>query len=167
MKTLLLMRHAEALPQANGQEDHDRALSPSGKTVAGAVGRWLSAERLMPDIILCSTSVRTRETLAALSESIGERDTRFEKKLYCAPAGELLAQVNGIDERHSVALIIAHNPGIPRFASLLMSSDGRADANAALRDFPPAGLVHLSLRVQQWSEVEPGRGALLQVKLPD
>lgn len=165
MKTLLLMRHAEALPQAEGQEDHDRALSPAGIATATRMGQWLAAERLIPDTILCSTAQRTRQTLAAVSDAIGERDTHFDKHLYCAPAGELFAQVNGIDERHNSALIIAHNPGIPHCASLLMSSDDRADALSFLRDFPPAGILCFSLRVEHWSEAEPGRGVLLQAKI--
>src|SRR3546814_17061037 len=68
MRELILLRHAHAEPPATGQSDLDRPLSAEGNAEAEAAGRWLQEQRLVPDLVLCSPSRRTRETLEARSE---------------------------------------------------------------------------------------------------
>ena len=60
-KTLILMRHSKA-EEGPGKPDHDRELSDRGLRDARAAGAWLREEGLVPDLVICSTAVRTRQT---------------------------------------------------------------------------------------------------------
>ena len=63
----------------------------------------------MPELVVCSTAKRTRETLAALGPAI---PTILSDKLYLSTAGEMLAQVQATDDVVKTLMLVAHNPGI-------------------------------------------------------
>ena len=64
-KTLLLLRHAKSSwNNSKFIDDFDRRLSPKGMAVAHDVGKSLKSMNVaLPEIILVSPSIRTRETL--------------------------------------------------------------------------------------------------------
>lgn len=63
MSELYLLRHAKAVPQEAGGSDRDRPLEQRGRHAAQAVARWIEEQRISPDLVLCSPSLRTRQTL--------------------------------------------------------------------------------------------------------
>ena len=63
MHLLHLLRHAKS-DRDEGVEDHERSLSRRGREAARRVGESLPAALGAIDLVLCSTSVRTRETAA-------------------------------------------------------------------------------------------------------
>ena len=69
MRDLILLRHAHAEPAAAGESDLDRPLSAEGLAEADAAGRWLAAQGLVPDRVLCSPARRSRETLEAVTKA--------------------------------------------------------------------------------------------------
>ncbi len=59
-RRLVLLRHAKsAWPD---MPDHERPLARRGQRDAPVMGRWLRAVGLVPDLALCSSARRTRET---------------------------------------------------------------------------------------------------------
>ena len=60
MSELYLLRHAKAAPQTDGLRDMDRPLEERGREGARAVAAWLKRQRIAPELMLCSTTVRTR-----------------------------------------------------------------------------------------------------------
>src|SRR6202171_6232172 len=62
-RTLLLLRPAKSA-YTPGAADHDRPLAPRGVREAELAGDWLRAHAPAVDAVLCSTEIRTRETLA-------------------------------------------------------------------------------------------------------
>ncbi|MFK0293496.1 SixA phosphatase family protein [Streptomyces sp. NPDC090442] len=67
---LIVLRHAKsAWPE--GVPDHERPLAGRGRRDAPAAGRWLWQQHCAPDVVLCSTSRRTRETWARVAGELG------------------------------------------------------------------------------------------------
>ena len=93
-RRLLLIRHAKAL-EDEGSGDHARPLNPRGRSDAAMLGGWLLKENLMPQVIMCSTAQRTRETLSLLGENI---PTILRDKLYLASSNDMLAQLHNADD---------------------------------------------------------------------
>src|SRR5512138_2218530 len=62
MKTLLLLRHAKSSWKHPELGDHDRPLNKRGKRTAPLLGALLQDQGLIPDLILCSSAVRTHDT---------------------------------------------------------------------------------------------------------
>jgi phosphohistidine phosphatase SixA len=152
MRELILLRHANAEPLAEGQADIDRPLSQEGLAEAEAAGRWMAAQGILPDRILCSPARRSRETLEAVLTAIGYVEQRLEDRIYEATAGTLadLADAN----RDAVRLMmVGHNPGFERLAALMHSGQ-----SGDYRGMPTASVVVLSLPAD--AVVEPGVATL-------
>jgi len=153
MRTLILLRHAHAEPASDGQADVDRALSAEGLAEAEAAGRWLSAQGLVPDRVLCSPARRTRETLeAVLGNGVGFVEQRLVDAIYEATAGALAELV---DEHHEVErlMLVGHNPGLERLAALMHSGQ-----SGDYRGMPPGSVVVLDFPTD--AAVEPGVASL-------
>lgn len=152
MRELILLRHAHAEPGPEGLPDVDRPLSPEGLAEAEAAGRWLAAQGLVPDRVLCSPARRARETLEAVLGTIGYVEQRLEDRIYEATSGTLaeLADANRDAER---LLIVGHNPGLEHLAALMYSGQ-----SGDYRGMPTSAVVVLKLPVD--ASVEPGVATL-------
>ena len=69
-RTLLVLRHAKAGGEP-GVNDLRRTLTGRGRRNADEAGRWLLAQGLRPDRVVCSSAERTRETWARVSAALG------------------------------------------------------------------------------------------------
>ena len=158
MRELILLRHAHAEPATAGQADIDRPLSAQGLAEAEAAGRWLAAQGLVPDRVLCSPARRSRESLEAVLQAIGYVEQRLEDGIYEATAGTLaaLADANRDVER---LLLVGHNPGLEQLAALMHSGQ-----TGDYRGMPPGGIAVLRLPVDV--NIEPGIATLTQFWWP-
>ena len=81
MKTLYIFRHAKAEPEGH-DGDAERPLMKRGQKAAAAMGEYLAGLEPPPRLVLCSTSLRTRETLDAILPTLNSggkiiREQRF------------------------------------------------------------------------------------------
>ncbi|HZT10782.1 MAG TPA: histidine phosphatase family protein, partial [Actinomycetota bacterium] len=63
---LWLLRHAKSSWDDPDMEDVDRPLAPRGARAADRMRDYLDAEEIRPELVLCSSALRTRETLARI-----------------------------------------------------------------------------------------------------
>lgn len=114
-RVLAIMRHAKA-EQSEAYQDFDRPLTTRGRSDAHQAGVWLAAEGYVPDLVICSTAVRTRQTwhevAMALATSTGGRgcEVRYEDGLYYAGMAQALSLIRGIESETRTVLLVAHNP---------------------------------------------------------
>ena len=163
MKRLLLLRHAKA--EQHGKDDHARRLTERGLRDAARMGAFLHEHGDVPDLVLCSTSARTRETWQQASEELGGAPKiEFLKPLYLAPVKTVLAIVQKADDAARTVLVIAHSPGTEETAGALARTssdkDERSRLEAIKEKFPTAALAVLDFDIVHWSGVKPGSGAL-------
>jgi len=62
-KRLFVLRHAKSSWDDPGLADHDRPLAPRGRRATQAIAAHLDAAGIAPDLVLCSSARRARETL--------------------------------------------------------------------------------------------------------
>ena len=102
-------------------------------------------QNFIPDLILCSTSVRTMETMHWLT---GEwritPERRIHQELYHADARQIFRHVYHLPERFSVVLMVGHNPGFEQFVSLFSEKQ---------EVLPTTSLALLEFDVCNWSEL--------------
>ena len=164
MKRLFLLRHAKA-EQANKDTpaDCERPLTGRGRSDASLVGEAMRKKGYSPDLILCSPSVRTRETLElAQSEFGGKARAEFLEALYAASARKIAQIVRDLPENARKPLLVGHNPGFEECAALLMNKSEAAtkrfDSN--VEKFPTCALVVLDFDISLWKDVKPHTGKL-------
>ena len=94
VKTILLLRHAKSAWSEASLSDHDRPLSRRGERAAKAMADYLTSKSARPDLILCSTATRARQTLAPLVALwTPAPPISLEKGLYLAPEEVLMARL--------------------------------------------------------------------------
>jgi phosphohistidine phosphatase len=141
---LLLMRHAQAVPISATPSDYKRSLTDQGLHQAKEMGSWLRERHLIPDHILSSSSLRTRET----TKHLGLTSTciTYEEGLYGAMASEMLSLIKATQPKVTTLLVVAHNPSISQLASRL--------AGQFLGDFVPAACAILEFDPTSWSKID-------------
>ena len=163
MKQLLLLRHAKAESEPS-LDDLDRPLSLRGKRDATAMGAILRRRALIPQLVLCSPSVRTRSTLALLAPALGEPAIRIEDRLYLASWKEIFARLASLETDPDRVLVIGHNPGLGDCAAMMLN--GEADREERTRralmaaKFPTCALAVIELPFSAWAELAPKNGTL-------
>jgi len=125
----------------------------------------MRTERLHPALVLCSSSLRARQTLEAIQPALGKGcRIEFAPELYAAPEEVLLAQLRALPESVRCVLFIGHNPGLQDLALSLVSSG--ADLARLKEKFPTCGLAAIALKNPSWSALKPGDGELVRYVVP-
>jgi phosphohistidine phosphatase len=147
LRRLVLIRHATAAP---GSPDIDRSLTPRGRAEARAVGEWLLANGLVPDIAVVSPAVRTRETWAEASSAFGlDVPSRVDRALYADAPAAVLEVATTADPVIGTIAVVAHNPTMHTVALRLAGSA----RHEALIDYPPA-TVSVFTWSGEWDEID-------------
>ena len=145
IKTLLILRHAKAEPDA-GAGDESRPLAKRGQRAAERVGELLS-DRL-PELVLSSPSARTRETVERFSKGAGMRArVEYVADLYLASPATLLRVVAEHGGETQRVMLVGHNPGLEDLVTRLSGEDVT---------LPTAGLAECEIEVERWSDVTLG-----------
>jgi phosphohistidine phosphatase len=161
MRRLLLWRHAKAERSQPGERDVERVLAEGGRGDAATIAAYMVRHALTPDLVLVSTSERTRETWAEGVKAF-DRPPRaiFDDRLYEAPAQNVLKVVRETPPEVGTLLIVGHNPGLQELAVQLVAA-GDVDARQRLKeDFPTAALAVISFALEDWSQLHPHSGRL-------
>jgi phosphohistidine phosphatase len=159
MRRLWLLRHAKSSWDDPAMPDQDRPLSDRGRRAAAALAEHCRDADVRPDLVLCSSAVRARETLAGVLPGLGTAlRVSIEDALYTFEARDVLERLRSLPDDAGAVLLIGHNPAIGTLAGRLAAA---GDALERLTTkYPTAALATLDLDVEAWSEVAAGCGYL-------
>ena len=143
MRKLILMRHAESGAGKPGLGDHERSLNALGRADAPVMARWLAAQDLLPETILCSSARRTCETVELMREAVpGMPNPIIEPALYHATPEQILAALRQIPSDTGMAMIVGHEPGLSVAAHRLDDQTEPGDAHQGIFTyFSPAAIA--------------------------
>ena len=169
-RRLVLLRHAKsAWPD---MPDHERPLARRGQRDAPVMGRWLRAAGLVPDLVVCSTARRARETWQLARSGLGAAPpVRFDDRVYEASAAALLDLIRRESAAAETLLVVGHDPAVPGLALTLAGAapdaypgDGSGAVPAGMLDhmrakFPTAAIAVFSC-AGSWDGLGPGSARL-------
>ena len=165
MKTLTLLRHAKSGWDDGVQRDFDRPLNPKGRRAAQTVGRHLRRTEASFDHVIASPAQRVVETLAEVEAAYGAPlSPKWDKRLYLAPAAQLLDVVRELPDAHGRVLLVGHNPGLEDLV-LDLVGDGGGLRDAVEEKYPTAALAELTWS-NGWSGLGSGIATLARFTRP-
>jgi phosphohistidine phosphatase len=165
MRRLVLFRHAKAEPQ--GEEDFDRILTLEGRDMAAAMGEWLNGQGIVPDLVICSSSSRTRETWHYAARAFDPPPpVVHEALIYDASAATLFEIVRAADGEVQTLMLVGHNPGIEVLTSVLADSGEPEVVERFERKFPTAAVAVLDFEDVPWAALEEKTGWLSAFETP-
>ena len=146
MKTLLILRHAKSSWKDQTLSDHDRPLNKRGKKDGPRIGRLLSDEMLVPDLICCSSAVRAMATAEAAANACDyEGEIRVTRALYHAGTDTYFEALNNLEDGYRRVMFVGHNPGSEELLEAL---------NGVRESMTTAALAQVILDVDRWREVD-------------
>lgn len=163
-KTLQLLRHAKSDWDNPALQDDKRPLAKRGRKDIALMAERAAADGLCEglQLVVCSPTVRTRETLEGFSDALPKRvATKFDHHIYGASKQTLYEVVQALPENANHVLLVGHNPGFYTFAcDLADSSRSVPEHQAALvKKYPTAALATFELS-GHWRDVSQSSAAL-------
>jgi phosphohistidine phosphatase len=165
VRTIILLRHGKSSWSDPTLADLDRPLAPRGERATRRIAKYVRQKKIRPAIVLCSPSLRTRQTLEAIAPSLDKGSSvEFVQELYGASEDELLRRLQALPESVDSAMLIGHNPGLQELA-LSLASRG-TDLKRLEEKFPTGALATLLVESRSWVDLRPGGGELVDYVVP-
>ena len=145
-KYVILFRHGKSDWDAQYDSDHDRPLAKRGIRDAKRMGKFLSKRTEVPELILSSTSLRTRETTKlAVEAGNWDVDIELEKKIYEASFTEIINVIKSQDDKYNSICLVGHEP---IFSTIITLIDNKKKIK-----FPTATMARISFSTSVWKRV--------------
>jgi phosphohistidine phosphatase len=162
---LWLLRHAKSSWDDPRLEDRDRPLAPRGERAADLMREYLVAESVHPALVLCSSAMRTRQTLARVLPALGpELEIEIESSLYTFDAERLRDRLRTIPDDADSVMLIGHNPAMEELALMLAAHGERLDRLA--QKYPTGALAEIEFPTGSWHEIGTIQGELTRFVIP-
>lgn len=167
MKTLILMRHAKSSWKDRTLDDRDRPLARRGREAAPLMARWLGAQGLLPDTVLCSPSRRTRETLELMRAAVPTIPApQIRTGLYEAMPAALLGELRRLPKSCARVVVLGHQPGLGELLRLLVHRVRNPQDRRAFEKFPTAAIAVLEAEISRWADLGPAMAELSAFAAP-
>jgi phosphohistidine phosphatase len=115
-RTLVVVRHAKSDWHDNLPDD-ERPLAPRGRREAPGIGPWVADHAGDVDLVICSTAVRARQTLALSGMTAGT--VRHDERVYAASHQDLMSVLDELPDDVGTAALVGHNPGLSDLVRVL------------------------------------------------
>lgn len=163
------MRHAKSAWDTDADSDFERPLAKRGRRDRLTMTGWLVEHELVPDLVVSSSAVRTRMTVAPIIERCGV-EAVFDDDLYGASGRSWLDTLVGLfaDSTRADALrrvlICGHNPGLDDLVAALcmeplpLTASGKLMTTAAIAhlEFPAGWPTSVTNAAKLIQLVRPG-----------
>lgn len=161
MKSIYLVRHADAHSGKSYDTDHDRELTADGEGDARRLGRFLAATDQIPDQILTSSAVRANDTATLLPEGgqwMADVPIESTRRLYEGGVQDVLEAIRAVDGSMRSVLLVGHQPTWGEVVRRLAG-----DAQIRL---PTGTGVRIDMERNKWSAAQFGDGVVEWVLPP-
>lgn len=161
-KRLILTRHAKSAWDDPAMKDHDRPLNARGRTAAADLGGWLASRGYLPDEVLCSDALRTRETWEGIAPALpAPPKATLKPALYQAGPDVMLAVLRRA--AGNTVLMLGHNPGICEFAHRIVALAPHHDGFAR---YPTGATLVATFEIDAWEDAAFGQAAARDFIVP-
>jgi phosphohistidine phosphatase len=158
MRDLYLLRHAKSSWDDPRQDDHERPLAPRGVASMKAIAKHLRREGVAPDLVLCSSARRARETLERVLPALGDATIEVEDGLYTFDASILLRRIHRVPAAVRSLMLVGHNPAMQDLAGELAA--GGKTLPRLRTKFPTGALATIEIPRATWLRLKPGDAQL-------
>lgn len=145
---LILIRHSKSSWADLGMRDFDRPLKKERTDDAKEMAKHLKKLSLQPDLIICSSALRTKQTVEYFCGPLKYDFNKivFDMRLYESSAAEYMQVVREVDEKTETLVLVGHNPSITDFVNLFLKN--------TIYEVPTTGVIWLEFESADW-EIYP------------
>lgn len=168
MLRLLLLRHAKSSWDDPHQSDHERPLNKRGIKAAPAMGQFIADNGLTPDLVLCSSATRARQTMQLATAKFAKKpEIRILDPLYAFGGFHTpLNIIRNEAKSEKTLMLVGHNPTMEDLAQELTGSGNSALRALMYEKYPTAALAVIDFDIPAWRDLQTGIGALVRFVRP-
>ena len=146
MKKLIIIRHCKSSWSDLTLNDFDRPLNNRGIQDGNLMSKELSKKIDNVDLLISSSSKRTRLTADFFIESIKINKISFIDDLYHSSSENIINKLKKISNTHESIMLIGHNPGLTDLVNKLTSIN--------LYNLPTCGVAIVNLNIKNWDLIK-------------
>ena len=146
MKKLIIIRHCKSSWSDLNLNDFDRPLNNRGIQDGNLMSKELSKKIDNVDLLISSSSKRTRLTADFFIESIKINKISFIDDLYHSSSENIINKLKKISNTHESIMLIGHNPGLTDLVNKLTSIN--------LYNLPTCGVAIVNLNIKNWDLIK-------------
>ena len=160
MARITLLRHGKSENPQAGVSDFERSLINRGQQNAVNIGTLMVHQKMLPDLILVSPAIRTKQTYKIASQDWPDIPMEFVDSLYEATANQLMYVIEERAGQSQNVLVIGHNPSL---VVLLNRMVGSTHTDNNLSYFPTCCLADIGFEADKVRDIDPEDGRLLSI----
>lgn len=161
-RKIFILRHAKA-EIGQGLRDFDRPLAQRGIQDAQALGGYLQDHGWLPDLIITSPALRTKQTMQNLQAPLDQKISYEENQtIYDGHRGDLLEIINKASDGYERIMMVGHNPDIHGIAALLTIPEANTEYHKLQTMYKTCTLSILGTNAESWADVTPQSCELLE-----
>ena len=142
MKKLIIIRHCKSSWSDLSLNDFDRPLNNRGVQDGNLMSKELSKKIDNVDLLISSSSKRTRLTADFFIKLIKINKISFIDDLYHSSSENIINKLKKISNTHESIMLIGHNPGLTDLVNKLTSIN--------LYNLPTCGVAIVNLNIKNW-----------------
>ncbi len=164
MKQLLILRNPRhRAPGQSKLADYHHPLTRRGEIAAIAMGKAMLNHSYVPDLVICSSVTRARQTLAQIWPVLPQKpELVYDFRIHLLRGDGLLERLREVDPRFNRVLILSITPGISELAQLVHLQSGDVE-NSIAGGMPLGGLAVFDFDIASWRELTPASGKLIGI----
>lgn len=161
MLELYVMRHAKSSWDNLQLPDHDRPLSDRGKRNAKKICEFFVKKQIKFDLVLVSSSIRTKKTLKILQKKL-EKPKKIitSKSLYLANENKIALKIKKIKKDYKKVLLINHEPAVTNLVNYLVKNKENSLFKLLNYKFSTAAFAKIVFDLDNWSKINDRTGLL-------
>jgi len=156
MLELYFLRHAKSEWDSFDGNDFSRMISEEGIKKTKKIGEFIKSREFSFDEILCSPSVRTKETLKIIKYYFTNKPKiKLIDDLYYM-SGKDLFDILMMEATMKRCLIISHEPLLSNSIESFFKSFENDDFKNAINNYSTSSLFGVSFKCREWYEIDKG-----------
>ncbi len=166
MLKLFLLRHAKSDWNICDENDFERDVSQLGLKKTNALGKYIKANKLDVDQILCSPSIRTKKTLEIILNYLNSNpDIEFIDELYHISNIEILEVIKKHAQKKTV-MVISHEPKLSSSIQDFSTETKNQFFINSQEKFPTSALFQLIFNTNKWNKVSKYNSKIINFVRP-
>jgi phosphohistidine phosphatase len=161
-RRLILTRHAKSAWDDPLLADRDRPLNKRGSAAATELGLWLASRDYLPDQVLCSDAVRTRETWDRVAAGLPSAPAPVMKPALYHAAPDVMHRIL-TGATGTCVMMLGHNPGIAEFAARLVAEPPH---HTEFTRYPTTATLVVDFQIDDWTDLQSYQGSALEFFVP-
>jgi len=166
MLSLTLLRHAKSNLENHDGDDFSRNISEIGIKKTKKIGRFLKEKKITFNEILCSPSLRTKETVKLILNFLNHKPlVRYIDELYHQSNKDLFDTIV-LEAKKKKILVISHEPKLSLSIKDFSNDFTNNDFSRATEKFSTSSIFQITFSCNSWIEINKSNSKIVFFKRP-